>query len=72
MAGVLFTIAASIGYFVLSLIAQRHAASITTSSMGIEQAPLIVIDTIQGYWWYGYLLLLGLLALQWFIKRVMS
>lgn len=46
-ASMLFTIAAFIGYFVLSFIAQWHATSITTSSIGIEQAPLIVIDTIH-------------------------
>lgn len=72
MAVMIFTVAALVGYFVLGLIARRHISNVNSSIGAIEQAPLIVINTIQGYWWFGYLLLLGVLILKWFIKRVMS
>lgn len=68
----IFTVAALIGYFVLDLIARKHISTMNSSIGAIEQAPLIVINTIQGYWWFGYLLLLGMLILKWLIKRVMS
>lgn len=68
----IFTIAALVGYFVLGFITRRHISSVSASTGVIEQAPVIVINTIQGYWWFGYLLLLGMLILKWFIKRVMS
>lgn len=68
----IFTVAALIGYFVLDLIARKHIYTMNSSIGAIEQAPLIVINTIQGYWWFGYLLLLGMLILKWLIKRVMS
>lgn len=71
-AATLFTIFAFIGYHVLSFIAQRHIASTTTSSTALQKAPLVFIDTIQSYWWFGYLLLLAILVLKWIIKRVMS
>lgn len=71
MAAVLFTIFALIGYFTLSFIARKYIFNMTASGTGFEQAPLIFIETIQGYWWFGYLLLLGMLILQWIIKRVM-
>ena len=72
MAVMIFTIVALVGYFVLDLIARRHISNVNSSIGAIEQAPLIVINTIQGYWWFGYLLLLGMLILKWLIKRVMS
>ena len=72
MAVMIFTVAALVGYFVLGLIARRYISNVNSSIGAIEQAPLIVINTIQGYWWFGYLLLLGVLILKWFIKRVMS
>lgn len=68
----IFTIAALVGYFVLDLIARRNISSTSASIGAIEQAPLIVINTIQGYWRFGYLLLLVMLILKWIIKRVMS
>lgn len=72
IAVMIFTVAALIGYFVLDLIARKHISTMNSSIGAIEQAPLIVINTIQGYWWFGYLLLLGMLILKWLIKRVMS
>ena len=72
MAVTTFTVAALVGYFVLGLIARRHISNVNSSIGAIEQAPLIVINTIQGYWWFGYLILLGMLTLKWFIKRVMN
>lgn len=72
MAVMVFTVAALVGYYVLGLISRRHISNVNTSIGAIEQAPVIVINTIQGYWWFGYLLLLGMLVLKWFIKRVMS
>lgn len=72
MAVTTFTVAALVGYYVLGLIARRHISNVNSSIGAIEQAPVIVINTIQGYWWFGYLLLLGMLVLKWFIKRVMS
>ena len=72
MAVMIFTIVALVGYFVLDLIARRNISSTSASIGAIEQAPLIVINTIQGYWWFGYLILLGMLTLKWFIKRVMN
>ena len=72
MAVTIFTVGALVGYFVLDLIARRHISNVNSSIGAIEQAPLIVINTIQGYWWFGYLLLLSVLILKWFIKRVMS
>ena len=72
MAVMIFTIVTLVGYFVLDLIARRHISNVNSSIGAIEQAPLIVINTIQGYWWFGYLILLGMLTLKWFIKRVMN
>lgn len=72
MAVTIFTVAALVGYFVLGLIARRHISNVNSSIGAIEQAPVIVINTIQGYWWFGYLILLGMLTLKWFIKRVMN
>lgn len=72
MAVMIFTVAALVGYFVLDLIVRRHISNVNSSIGAIEQAPLIVINTIQGYWWFGYLILLGMLTLKWFIKRVMN
>lgn len=72
MAVMIFTVAALVGYFVLDLIARKHISTMNSSIGAIEQAPLIVINTIQGYWWFGYLLLLGMLILKWFIKRVIN
>ena len=72
MAVMIFTVAALVGYFVLDLIARRHISNVNSSIGAIEQAPLIVINTIQGFWWFGYLILLGMLTLKWFIKRVMN
>ena len=72
MAVMIFTIAALVGYFVLDLIARRHISNVNSSIGAIEQAPLIVINTIQGYWCFGYLILLGMLTLKWLIKRVMN
>jgi hypothetical protein len=72
MAVMIFTVAALVGYFVLDLIARKHISTMNSSIGAIEQAPLIVINTIQGYWWFGYLLLLGMLILKWLIKRAMS
>ncbi|WP_201627535.1 hypothetical protein [Psychrobacter immobilis] len=72
MAVMIFTVAALVGYFVLDLIARKHISTVNSSIGAIEQAPLIVINTIQGYWWFGYLLLLGMLILKWLIKRAMS
>ena len=72
MAVMIFTGAALVGYFVLDLIARKHISTMNSSIGAIEQAPLIVINTIQGYWWFGYLLLLGMLILKWLIKRAMS
>lgn len=71
MAVIIFTVAALVGYFVLDLISRRYISTMNSSIGAIEQAPLIVINTIQGYWWFGYLLLIGVLILKWFIKRVM-
>lgn len=71
-AGIIFTIAAWIVYFFLTLTARRHAADIIDKNVSINQAPLIFIDTVQEYWWFGYLLLISMLALQWFVKRTMS
>lgn len=68
----LFTIFALIGYFALSFIAQRYIADVTTNNASIQQAPLIFINTVQGYWWFGYFFLLGLLILQWIVKRVIN
>lgn len=72
MAVMIFTVAALVGYFALDLIARRHISNVNSSIGAIEQAPLIVINTIQGYWWFGYLILLGMLTLKWLIKRVMN
>ncbi|OAP71800.1 hypothetical protein A7325_12265 [Psychrobacter sp. SHUES1] len=72
MAVTTFTVAALVGYFVLGLIARRHISNVNSSIGAIEQAPIIVINTIQSYWWFGYLILLGMLTLKWFIKRVMN
>ena len=72
IAVMIFTVAALIGYFVLDLIARKHISTMNSSIGAIEQAPLIVINTIQGYWWFGYLLLLGMLILKWLINRAMS
>lgn len=72
MAVTVFTVAALAGYYVLGFIARRRISNVSSTIGAIEQAPLIVIDTIQGYWWFGYLLLLGMLILRWFIKRVMN
>jgi hypothetical protein len=72
MAVMIFTVTALVGYFVLDLIARRHISNVNSSIGAIEQAPLIVINTIQGYWWFGYLILLGMLTLKWLIKRVMN
>lgn len=72
IAVMIFTVAALVGYFVLDLIARKHISTMNSSIGAIEQAPLIVINTIQGYWWFGYLLLLGMLILKWLIKRAMS
>lgn len=72
MAVMIFTIAALVGYFVLDLIARRHISNVNSNIGAIEQAPLMVINTIQGYWWFGYLILLGMLTLKWFIKRVVN
>ena len=72
MAVMIFTVTALAGYFVLDLIARRHISNVNSSIGAIEQAPLIVINTIQGYWWFGYLILLGMLTLKWLIKRVMN
>ncbi len=68
---IIFTFFALIGYFALSFIAENHISN-TTGSVGINQAPLVAIDTLQGYWLFGYLLLLGVLVLHWTIKRVTS
>ncbi len=72
MAVMIFTVAALVGYFVLDLIGRKHISTMNSSIVALEQAPLIVINTIQGYWWFGYLMLLGMLILKWLIKRVMS
>lgn len=72
IAVMVFTVAALVGYYVLGLIARRHISNVNSSIGAIEQAPVIVINIIQGYWWFGYLILLGMLTLRWFIKRAMS
>ena len=69
---IIFTCFALIGYFALSFIAKSHVSNTTESIVGINQAPLVVIDTLQGDWLFGYLLLLGVLVLHWTIKRVTS
>lgn len=68
----MFTFFALLGYSFLSFIAKRYISNMTGSMVGVNQAPLVVIDTLQGYWWFGYLILLGVLVLQWAIKRVTS
>lgn len=67
----LTTIVSLIGYLFLSLMAKRYIADeASNSSLGaIFEAPLIVISTIQSYWWFVYTLLLGLLVFKWAIKR---
>lgn len=66
----LTTIIALVGYLFLSLIAQRYIAEASSSTLGvIFEAPLLVIATIQSYWWFGYILLVSLLLLKWAIKR---
>lgn len=72
IAVMVFTVAALVGYYVLDLTARRYISYVNNSIGAIEQAPVIVINTIQEYWWFGYLLLLGMLILRWFIKRVMN
>lgn len=67
---ILTTIIALVGYLFLSLIAQRYIVEVSSSTLGtIFEAPLLVIDTIQSYWWFGYILLVSLLLLKWTIKR---
>lgn len=68
----MFTFFALLGYFFLSFVAKKYISNLTGSMVGFNQAPLVVIDTLQGYWWFGYLILLGVLVLQWAIKRVTS
>ncbi|BBI69875.1 hypothetical protein PKHYL_40660 [Psychrobacter sp. KH172YL61] len=68
----IFTFFALTGYFALNYIAKSHVSNTADSNVGINQAPLVVIDTLQGYWLFGYLLLLGVLVLHWTIKRVTS
>lgn len=64
------TILASAGYLFLSLIAKRYIAEASSSTLGtIFEAPLLVIGTMQSYWWFVYTLLVGLLVFQWAIKR---
>lgn len=64
------TILALVGYLFLSLIATRYIAEVSASNIGaIFKAPLMVIGTIQSYWWFGYVLLVGLLVLKWAVKR---
>ena len=69
---IIFTFFALIGYFALSFIAKSHVSNTVDRNVGINQAPLVVIDTLQGYWLFGYLFLLGVLFLHWAIKRVTS
>lgn len=66
----LTTIIALAGYLFLSLIASRYIAEESSSTLGaVSEAPLIVIGTMQSYWWFVYILLVGLLVFKWAIKR---
>lgn len=64
----LTTLIALVGYAMLNFLLYRYQKNLP-QLQGVEQAPVIVINTFLNFWWFIYLVAIFMLFIKWITRR---